>query len=152
MDAGNSAQPTRVKNAPAAGAVLYAGDVARVAAFYSAVLGLPAKAREETARVGRGLVDVSPRLGVSMFSRAYILVGLVGLAVACRVNGPVIGQTADVRPTREPALAAEVTLEVVTKQAPDALFARDGSTCRVAPDVYAATRVGTMFRCSWVRN
>jgi hypothetical protein len=87
-----------------------------------------------------------------VFSRAYILLGLVGIMAACRLNGPVIGQTADVRPTREPALASEITLEVVTKQAPDALYARDGSTCRVAPDVYATTRVGTMFRCRWVRN
>jgi hypothetical protein len=72
-------------------------------------------------------------------------------ASACRLNGPAMGHTADTRPTNEPALASEVTLEVMTKQAPDALLSRDGSTCRVAPDVYASTRVGSMFRCRWVR-
>ena len=87
-----------------------------------------------------------------MSFRACLLVVSLGLGTACRVNGPVIGQTAESRwPTREPVLASEVTLEVITKRAPDALVARDGSTCRVAPDVYANTRVGSLARCRWVR-
>jgi hypothetical protein len=72
-------------------------------------------------------------------------------ASACSLNGPAIGHTADTRPTNEPTLGSEITLEVMTKQSPDALLARDGSTCRVAPDVYASTKVGSMFRCRWVR-
>jgi hypothetical protein len=88
-----------------------------------------------------------------MFSRTHLLLSALALATGCRVNGPVIGQTADrPRPTREPVLASEVTLEVMTKQAPDALIAPDGSTCRVSPDVYASTRVGSLFRCRWLRN
>ena len=55
------------------------------------------------------------------------------------------------RPTRGPNLAAEVTLEVVAKRDPDTLVARDGSNCLVAPDVFASTRVGSLFRCRWVR-
>jgi len=86
-----------------------------------------------------------------MIPRAFLFVGLAA-AISCRLNGPVIGQTSDIRPTRDPALASEVTLEVMTKQAPDALIARDGSTCRVAPDVYSSTRVGSMFRCRWLRS
>ena len=87
-----------------------------------------------------------------MFFRAPLVLLALALGMGCRVNGPVIGQTADTRPTQDPALAREVTLEVMTKQAPDALIARDGSTCRVAPDVYTSTRVGSMFRCRWLRN
>jgi hypothetical protein len=88
-----------------------------------------------------------------MFSRTHLLLLAFALATGCRVNGPVIGQTADSRrPTREPVLASEVTLEVITKRAPDALIARDGSTCRVSPDVYASTRVGSLARCRWLRN
>ena len=88
-----------------------------------------------------------------MFSRAHLLVLALLLATACRLNGPVVGQTAGgQRPTREPVLASEVTLEVITKRAPDALIAPDGSSCRVGPDVYASTRVGSMFRCRWSRN
>jgi hypothetical protein len=87
-----------------------------------------------------------------MFSSARLLVFALLLGTACRVNGPVIGQTAGNRPTREPVLASEVTLEVKAKRAPDALIAPDGSNCRVAPDVFANTRVGSMFRCRWLRN
>lgn len=87
-----------------------------------------------------------------MASRTPLLLFALAFGVGCRANGPVIGQTSDIRPTREPVLSAEVTLEVVTKSAPDALIARDGSACRVAPDVYASTRVGSLFRCRWLRN
>jgi hypothetical protein len=85
-------------------------------------------------------------------SHARFLVVALVLATGCRVNGPVIGQTAGSRPTREPVLASEVTLEVISKRAPHALIAPDGSTCRVAPDVYDNTRVGSMFRCRWLRS
>ena len=90
--------------------------------------------------------------GGSIFFRAHLFVLALVLGTGCRVNGPVIGQTAEIRPTREPVLSAEVTLEVITKRAPDALIARDGSSCRVAPEVYASTRVGSLFRCRWLRN
>jgi hypothetical protein len=87
-----------------------------------------------------------------MSSRAPLLLLALALGTGCRLNGPAIGQTGEIRPTREPVLAAEVTLEVVTKRAPDALIARDGSNCRISPDVYANTRVGSLFRCRWLRN
>ena len=88
-----------------------------------------------------------------MFSRAHSLLLALVLSSACRLNGPVIGQTAGSQgPTREPVLTSEVTLEVMTKRAPDALIAPDGSSCRVAPDVYANTSVGSRFRCRWLRN
>ena len=88
----------------------------------------------------------------SMLSTTRLLALVLLLGTGCRLNGPVIGQTAGSRPTREPVLASEVTLEVISKRAPDALIAPDGSSCRVAPDVYANTRVGSMFRCRWLRN
>lgn len=87
-----------------------------------------------------------------MVPRVPLFLLTLAFAIACRLNGPVVGQGAGVRGTREPVIAAEVTLEVMTKQAPDALIARDGSTCRVAPDVYESTRVGSMFRCRWFKN
>jgi hypothetical protein len=68
----------------------------------------------------------------------------LALGIGCRANGPVIGQTA--------GISTEVTLEVVSKRPPEVLIARDGSTCRVAPDVYARTVVGSMFRCRWSRT
>ena len=87
-----------------------------------------------------------------MFSRTPLFVTALALVTACQANGPVFGQTSDIRPTREPVLADEVTLEVVTKRAPDALVSRDGSLCRVSPDVYASTRAGSVFRCRWLRS
>lgn len=87
-----------------------------------------------------------------MSFRTLLVLLALAPAAGCRLNGPVIGQTADIRPTREPVLAAEVTLEVMTKRAPDTLVARDGSNCLVGPDVYASTSVGSLFRCRWVRN
>ena len=86
--------------------------------------------------------------------RALSLLLLLPLAfgMGCRLNGPVIGHGPEIRPTREPALAAEVTLEVWAKRAPNTLIARDGSNCLVAPDVYDNTPVGSMFRCRWVRG
>ena len=87
-----------------------------------------------------------------MFSATRLLALIILLGSACRLNGPVIGQTAGSRPTRDPVLASEVTLEVMTKRDPETLIAPDGSTCRVAPDVYGSTRIGSMFRCRWWRN
>lgn len=74
------------------------------------------------------------------------------LAAACRPHAPVVGETTRVGPTNEPVLAPESTREVMAKQAPDALIARDGSSCRVAPDVYTSTSTGSLFRCRWVRG
>jgi hypothetical protein len=79
-----------------------------------------------------------------MISRTPPLLLVLALCIGCRTNGPVIGQTA--------GISTEVTLEVVSKRPPEALVARDGSTCRVAPDVYARTAVGSMFRCRWSRT
>jgi hypothetical protein len=88
-----------------------------------------------------------------MFFRAYFPVFALVLGTSCRINGPVVGQTAENRGSaRDPVLASEVTLQVTTKRAPDALIAPDGSSCRVSPDVYASTRVGSLFRCRWLRN
>ena len=87
-----------------------------------------------------------------MLSAARFLAFIILLASACRVNGPVIGQTAGSLPTREPVIASEVTLEVISKREPDTLIAPDGSTCRVAPDVYGRTRIGSVFRCRWLRT
>jgi hypothetical protein len=93
---------------------------------------------------------------MSRVSLVLVIARLSAFAIlfvaACRLNGPVIGQTAGSRPTREPVLASEVTLEVISKRDPDTLIAPDGSNCRVAPDVFASTRVGSMFRCRWLRN
>lgn len=86
-----------------------------------------------------------------MAFRPPLFLGALLLETACRLNAPVIGQTADPRSGRDPSLGAEVTLEVMTKQPPYDLIARDGSTCRVAPDVFASARVGSMFRCPWVK-
>ncbi len=85
-----------------------------------------------------------------MFCRSALVLSLA-LGLGCRAYGPAVGQTGDMRPTRGPELAREITLEVVAKHDPDTLVARDGSTCLVAPDVYASTRVGSLFRCRWVR-
>ena len=79
-----------------------------------------------------------------MLSRTLLPLLALALCIGCRTNGPVMGQTA--------GISTEVTLEVVSKRSPDALVARDGSTCRVAPDVYARTIVGSMFRCRWSRS
>jgi hypothetical protein len=87
-----------------------------------------------------------------MVSRASLLLFALVLGSGCQSTQPGLRNPSDMRPTREPALAPEVTLEVVTKREPDALVARDGSNCRVAPDVFAATRVGSMFRCRWLQS
>ena len=39
--------------------------------------------------------------------------------------------------------------KVVAKDPPDALLADDGTICRVAPDRFRTTTVGTAMRCNW---
>ena len=41
------------------------------------------------------------------------------------------------------------TKKVVDKKAPEALMADDGTICRVAPDRFKDTKVGTLVRCNW---
>jgi hypothetical protein len=85
-----------------------------------------------------------------MISRVAFIVLTSGLATGCLGHGARIGQPTATSGTREPVLSAEDTRKVMTKQAPDALIAPDGSSCRVAPDVFASTKVGSFFRCRWV--
>ena len=86
-----------------------------------------------------------------MTMRAMLLFVLAGTAAAgCRVNGPVGDHPGTLATSPEPALVSETTREVLTKRAPDTLIARDGSSCRVEAKVYAATAVGSQFRCPWV--
>jgi hypothetical protein len=80
------------------------------------------------------------------------LVPVLVLTMGCVANGPRIAQPTVESGTREPVLSPEDTRKVMTKQGPDALIAPDGSTCRVAPDVFASTKVGSFFRCRWVRG
>jgi hypothetical protein len=82
----------------------------------------------------------------AMLSLAVSAVVLGG----CRLNGPVGDHPGTLATSPEPALVAETTREVLTKRAPDTLIARDGSSCRVGATVYAATAVGSQFRCPWV--
>lgn len=74
----------------------------------------------------------------------------VSALCGCRLNGPVGDHPGTMAPSREPALISETTREVLTKRAPDTLIARDGSSCRVGADVFAATAPGSQFRCPWV--
>lgn len=86
-----------------------------------------------------------------MTLRGLFSLALVGTAVCgCRVNGPVGDHPGTMATSPEPALVSETTREVLTKRAPDTLIARDGSSCRVGAKVYAATAVGSQFRCPWV--
>ena len=39
--------------------------------------------------------------------------------------------------------------KVVGKQAPETLVAEDGTTCRVAANVFRSTVTGTSVRCNW---
>jgi hypothetical protein len=83
--------------------------------------------------------------------RSVLWVAIVGATTAgCRLNGLVGDHPGRMAKSPEPALVTETTREVLTKRAPDTLMARDGSSCRVEPTAYAATAVGTQFRCPWV--
>jgi hypothetical protein len=85
--------------------------------------------------------------------RLVLLVAIATTAAAgCRLNGPVGDHPGQIATSPEPTLVTETTREVLTKRAPDTLVARDGSSCRVATAVYAATAVGTQFRCPWVSD
>jgi len=84
-----------------------------------------------------------------MFSHSCLLSFALLFGTACRVNGPVIGQTADgpvigptgsSRPTQEPVLASEVTLEVITKRA--AASHQTSSPTRVSAPCSAAGGCG----------
>jgi len=75
---------------------------------------------------------------------------VVACVMSCRPGVAAIGSP-DRGPSREPALAPETTREVVAKQEPDVLVARDATTCRVGPDVYARVSVGSLMRCRWLR-
>ena len=86
-----------------------------------------------------------------MTTRTILTVVLAGTAVAgCRINGPGGDHPGTLATSPEPALVSETAREVLTKRAPDTLVARDGSSCRVEAKVYAATAVGSQFRCPWV--
>ena len=86
-----------------------------------------------------------------MVSRMILLVAITGTAVSgCRVHGPVGDHPGTIATSPEPSLIVPTTREVLAKRAPDTLIARDGSSCRVGADVYAATTVGSQFRCPWV--
>lgn len=39
--------------------------------------------------------------------------------------------------------------KVVAKDPPETLLAEDGTICRVSPERYRATAVGTALRCNW---
>ena len=41
------------------------------------------------------------------------------------------------------------TKKVVAKKVPDTLLAGDGTSCRVAADLFEHTGTGTMVRCNW---
>lgn len=51
------------------------------------------------------------------------------------------------RPT--PGPTAEATKRISAKSAPATFVAEDGSTCRVAPEVFAHTAPGALWRCRW---
>jgi hypothetical protein len=87
-----------------------------------------------------------------MISRVALVVLTLGFVTGCLAHGTRVGQPTATSSTREPVLSPEDTRKVMTKQAPDALIAPDGSTCRVAPDVFASTKTGSFFRCRWVRG
>ena len=70
----------------------------------------------------------------------------------CLAHGLKVAEPTRASGTHEPVLSPEDTRKVMTKQPPDALIAPDGSTCRVAPDVYASTKLGSFFRCRWVQS
>lgn len=84
----------------------------------------------------------------TMFSLAVASIAVT----ACRLNGPVGDHAGTLATSPEPAPVAATTREVLTKRAPDTLVARDGSSCRVEAKVYAATTVGSQFRCPWVAS
>jgi hypothetical protein len=87
-----------------------------------------------------------------MISRTPLVLLTLALATGCVAHGARLGQPTSAGGTHEPVLSPEDTRRVMTKQGPDALIAPDGSTCRVAPDVFASTKVGSFFRCRWVRS
>jgi hypothetical protein len=41
------------------------------------------------------------------------------------------------------------TKKVVTKQAPETLYAEDGTTCRLSPERFRDTAVGALLYCNW---
>jgi hypothetical protein len=42
-----------------------------------------------------------------------------------------------------------LTKKVVSKKPPEALMAEDGTVCRVSPDRFRDTAVGTLLPCNW---
>ena len=41
------------------------------------------------------------------------------------------------------------TKRVVTKQAPETLYAEDGTICRLSPERFRDTAVGALLYCNW---
>lgn len=86
-----------------------------------------------------------------MRTRTILRFALAAAAVSgCRVRGPVGDHSGTPATSPDPALVSATTREVLTKRAPDTLIARDGSSCRVEAKVFAATAIGSQFRCPWV--
>lgn len=48
--------------------------------------------------------------------------------------------------------APPATKRVAAKRAPGTLVAEDATLCEMAPELFSGTGVGTMVRCSWMRD
>ena len=75
-----------------------------------------------------------------------------GLAIAFALTGGCVHPHIEPRPGGAVIKSTRTgwyTKKVVTKTPPETLLAEDGTICRVAPDRYAHTDVGTLVYCDW---
>lgn len=76
-----------------------------------------------------------------------VLLGIgFGLAAGCPGRHVEVGPGGVIASSRETGWYRK---KVVTKQEPETLLAEDGTICRVSPDRYKATRIGTVVYCNW---
>jgi hypothetical protein len=77
----------------------------------------------------------------------FVLAALSGTAASCAGRfiepGPTGGAVV------KSARLGWYTKKVVAKNPPETLLAEDGTVCRVAPDRYRDTAIGTAVYCNW---
>lgn len=80
---------------------------------------------------------------------ATLLLATAPALVGCAAPGGFAGRTTSPAVGGTPSDAVETTKEVVATRPPHELLAHDGSVCRVAAAVLAATPAGAQYRCRW---
>ena len=81
----------------------------------------------------------------SMLAGPFVALAVSALACQPRYVEPTRGGGVVIKSDR----LGWYTKKVVTKQAPETLYAEDGTICRLSPERFRDTAVGALLYCNW---